>query len=202
MRNTLIAIWCAAGAFLFASCGSGSGEETTTADTTSAETATVAGTDSTLTEDKQELMQFAARNNMLQVELGKLAAAQGTSDAVKTYGQNLVDWYTAKQQELQELSQQYNVSLPQQLEDEDNEHLTKLRKAEHFNEEYWNRLTEAQQDAIDEFDDGLKDVDETDASAFSVWARNTLKELRAQYEQAKGQEVELKRRDTGLNLEN
>ncbi|WP_266202793.1 DUF4142 domain-containing protein [Pontibacter kalidii] len=201
MRNTWIAIWCAAGAFLFASCDSGSGEETTTAETTS-QTATVAGTDSTLTEDKQELMQFAARNNILQVELGKLAAAQGASDAVKTYGQNLVDWYTTKQEELRELSQQYGVSLPQQLEEEGKEHLTELREAENFNEEYWEQLTEAQQEAIDKFDDGLKDIEEADATAFSVWARNTLKELQAQYEQAKGQEVELKRSDTGLNLDN
>lgn len=201
MKKSIIAVWCVAGALFFASCDSGSGNEQATTEATS-ETATVAGNDSTLTEDKQELMMFAARNNMLQVELGKMAANKGMSEAVKTYGQNLVDWYTTKQEEMQEMAQQYNVTLPQQLEEEENEHLNKLREAENFNEEYWNQLTEAQKEAIDEFDDALKDVDEADASAFSMWARNTLKELRAQHEQAKGKEVELKRRDTGLNLQN
>lgn len=197
----MIALWCAAGALLFSSCDSGSGDQTT--DTTT-ETATTAATDTSITEDNKELMKFAARNNLLQIELGKMAAAQGTSDSLKAYGQDLVDWYTTKQEELQKLAQDYSVTLPQQLEEEENEHLNKLReaKAEGFDGEYWDRLTEAQNDAIEEFEDGLKDVDEAAATPFSFWARNTLKELRAQYEQAKGREVELKRRDTGLNLEN
>ncbi|WP_276499164.1 DUF4142 domain-containing protein [Pontibacter litorisediminis] len=198
MKNTMIAIWCMAGALLLASCDSGNNQEQATANNTASQEATVLGNDSTITEDKQELMQFAARNNMLQVELGKLATAQGTSDAVKNYGQNLVDWYSTKQKELQDLAQQYSVTLPQQLQEDDTEHITKLREAENFNEEYWNQLTEAQKDAIDEFDDNLKDVDQASATAFSMWARNTLKELRAQYEQARGREVELKRRDTGI----
>lgn len=194
----MIAIWCAAGTLLFASCDSGSGEQNTD---TSAQTATIAGTDSTLTEDRQELMAFTARNNMLQMELGKLAAAQGTSEVLRSYGQSLVDWYSTKQEELQDLAQEYNVTLPQQIEEEHTEHLNELREAENFNEAYWERLTEAQQDAIDELDGELKDMDEAEATPFSFWARNTLKELQAQYEQAKGREVELKRRDTGITPE-
>ena len=197
MKNTIIAIWCAAGALLLASCDSGTTNEQNTTEATSGTTA-AASADTTLTDDKRELMEFAAQNNMLQVELGKIATDQGTSDAVKTYGRNLVDWYTTKQKELSELAQQHNVSLPQQMNDEGTKHLSELRKADNFNEEYWEQLTDAQKKAIDEFDSKVKDIEQSDATAFSLWARNTLKELQAQYEQARGREVELKNRDSGI----
>lgn len=182
---------------LLASCDSGTTNEQTATETTSG-TTEAASADTALTDDKRELMEFAAQNNLLQVELGKLAIDQGTSDAVKTYGRNLVDWYTTKQKELSELAQQHNVSLPQQINDEGTKHLSELREAENFNEEYWEQLTDAQKSAIDEFDSKVKDIEQSDATAFSAWARNTLKELQAQYEQARGREVELKRRDSGI----
>ncbi|PTX18011.1 putative membrane protein [Pontibacter mucosus] len=197
MKNTIIAIWCAAGALLLASCDSGTTNEQNTTEATSGTTA-VASADTTLTDDKRELMEFAAQNNLLQVELGKLAIDQGTSDAVKAYGRNLVDWYTTKQKELSELAQQHNVSLPQQMNEEGTKHLSELREAKNFNEEYWEQLTDAQKKAIDEFDSKVKDIEQSDATAFSLWARNTLKELQAQYEQARGREVELKNRDSGI----
>ncbi|SFG41605.1 DUF4142 domain-containing protein [Pontibacter chinhatensis] len=197
MKNTIIAIWCAAGALLLASCDSGSTNEQNTTEATSGTTA-AASADTTLTDDKRELMEFAAQNNMLQVELGKIATDQGTSDAVKAYGRNLVDWYTTKQKELSELAQENNVSLPQQMNEEGTKHLSELREAKNFNEEYWEQLTDAQKKAIDEFDSKVKDIEQSDATAFSLWARNTLKELQAQYEQARGREVELKNRDSGI----
>lgn len=197
MKKAFIAIWCAAGAFMFASCGDSSSGDTTTDAT---QTASVAGTDSTITETNKELLAYAARNNMLQVELGKMAAAQATTDNAKSFGQDLVNWYTNKQQELQELAQQYGVTLPQQLESDQTEHLEEIReaKAEKFDEEYWESVTNAQKEAIDEFDDELKDVDEATASAFTLWARNTVKELRAQHEQARAYMVELRNREGGI----
>ncbi|TPE43644.1 DUF4142 domain-containing protein [Pontibacter mangrovi] len=199
MKKTMIAVACAAGLLCLASCNDNAGSDNQATDTTGS--ATVAATDSTITDKNKELLAFAARNNMLQVELGKLAAAQGATDQVKAYGQDLVDWYTAKQEELQELAQQYGVTLPQQLEDEQTEHLNDLKEAkpEDFNKAYWDNVTDAQEEAIDELEDNLKDVDEASATTFSLWARNALKELRAQYEQAKANEVDLKNEDAGIS---
>lgn len=200
MKNTMIATWCAAGTLFFASCDAGSGKEQTSTEATS-QSATVASADSSLTDDKKELLAFAARHNMLEIELGKLAHEKGTSDAVRSYAQNQVDLYTTKHKELQELAQQYNATLPQQLDEEGKQHLAKLREAKNFNEAYWEHLTNAQKHAIDEFDSRVEDIEPADATAYSMWARNSLKELQAQYEQAKGREVELKRRDTGISPE-
>lgn len=185
MRKMKIAAAFLAGMFAFTSCDSGGQQET---DTTG--NPTVAGIDSTLTQDRQDLLAFAARNNMLQIELGRLATQQGSTDEVKQYGQQLVDWYTTKQEELQELAQQYNLTLPQQMEESQLQHIEELRgtKANEFDNKYWEELVDAQENAIDEFESSLKDVEEAEASAFSLWARNTRKELQAQMEQARSQD--------------
>lgn len=198
MKKMTIAAACLVGMLGFASCDSGAGEQQVTEATG---TPTVAGVDSTLTEDKQELLAFAARNNMLQIELGKVAAQQASTDTLKQYGQQLVDWYTTKQQELQELAQQYNVTLPQQMEEEQLEHIEEVRNTEanEFDAEFWESLANAQQEAIDEYDDNLKDLDEANATAFSLWARNTQKELQAQMEQAKAFELRLETDDGGIS---
>ncbi|GAA4441804.1 hypothetical protein GCM10023188_40760 [Pontibacter saemangeumensis] len=198
MKKMTIAAACLVGMLGFTSCDSGTGEQQATE---ANGTPTVAGVDSTLTEDKQELLAFAARNNMLQIELGKIAAQKAGVDTLKQYGQQLVDWYSDKQQELQELAQQYSVTLPQQMEEEQLEHVEEVRntKAEEFDAEYLESLANAQQEAIKEYDENLKDLEEADASAFSLWARNTQKELQAQMEQAKALELRLKSEDGGIS---
>lgn len=195
MKKILIATWCVAGSLAFASCGD---SDNTNTDTETG-TATVAG-DSTLTEDTRELMAFAARNMMLQVQLGQLATQQGATDNVKSFGQDLVEWYGTKQTELQELATQYNVMLPQQLEDDEREHLEEVQEADsgEFDEEYWESVIKAQKEAIDEFDDELKKVDQATANSFTIWARTTLDELRAQLTQAEAYQLELNNREGGI----
>ena len=198
MKKTIIAAACFAGVLGFASCDSGTGERQATEATG---TPTAAEVDSTLTEDEQELLAFAARNNMLQIELGKIAAQKASTDELKQYGQQLVDWHTTNQQELQELAQEYGVALPQQMETEQLEYIEEIRdaKAEEFDAEYWESVAKAQREAIDEYDDNLKDLDEADVSAFSLWMRNAQKELQAQMEQAKAFELELETNEGGIS---
>ena len=186
MKQMTFAAAFMAGMIAFSSCDSGANEERTTEATGTP----VVAPDNTITEEKQELMAFAARNNMLQIELGRLAVQQGSTAEVKQYGQQLVDWYTTKQQELQELARQYNLTLPQQMNEDQLKHVEELRntKPTEFDRKYWEELSDAQENAIDEFDSALKDVEEANATAFSLWARNTRKELQAQMEQAKSQD--------------
>ncbi|MFD1188751.1 DUF4142 domain-containing protein [Pontibacter rugosus] len=189
MKKLMMIGCCLAGTLAFTSCGSGEGNTEATNQTG---TPTVAGVDSTITDENKELLAFAARNNMLQIELGRMATTKGNSENARTYGQQLTDWYTTKQQELQELAQQYGVNVPQQLESDQQEHLEEARNADanEFDKEYWESVTKAQQDAIDQFESNLNDVEEADATAFTLWARNTSKELRAQMEQAKAYQLE------------
>lgn len=187
MKKMTIAAAFLAGMLAFASCDSGTnGQQTTEATGTP-----VVAPDTAVTEEKQELMHYAARNNMLQMELGRLASEHGNTEGVRVYGQRLMDWYSDKQAELRELAQQYNVTLPMELNDDQQEHVEELRNTAvtKFDEKYWAELADAQQNAINEFDNTLKDVEESDATSFSIWAHNTRKELQAQMEQAKAQDM-------------
>ncbi|MCC9138055.1 DUF4142 domain-containing protein [Pontibacter silvestris] len=199
MKKYMISAFCFVSALMFASCNSDT-------QTQNNEQQAVNGTpqvapDSALTEDKQELLMFAARNNMLQVELGRLAVSKGSTDNVQEYGQQLVDWYSNKQNELQELAQQYNVSLPTSMNDEQTEHIKEIQEADanEFDSEYWESVTDAQKEAISHYEDNLNDIEEANATAFSLWARNTLKELQAQREAAESMAFELNNRDGGIS---
>ncbi|MFD2245936.1 DUF4142 domain-containing protein [Pontibacter ruber] len=192
MKKLWIASCCFLSALAFTACDNKSSEaneeqsstEVTTEDTTG--TAVAAPTDTTLTEDKKELMTFAANAGMLQMELGKLAVEKGSSDQVRQYGQRMVDIYTTRQKELQELAKQYRVTLPQTMENDQMERVQELRDTdpEKFDKAYWDTVVDAHQEAVKEYDDKLKDVKEATASGFTLWARNNLKEMRAQMEEA------------------
>ncbi|RDV17136.1 DUF4142 domain-containing protein [Pontibacter diazotrophicus] len=186
MKKMILAVAFLGGVLTFASCDSGTNDQQNTAATGTP----VVAPDTAITEEKQELMVYAARNNMLQMELGRLATEHGNTEGVRVYGQRLMDWYSDKQAQLREMAQQYNVTLPLELNDEQAEHVEELQNTAvtEFDEKYWEELADAQQKAINEFDNTLKDVEESDATAFSIWARDTRKELQAQMEQAKSQD--------------
>ncbi|MBB6610882.1 DUF4142 domain-containing protein [Pontibacter sp. Tf4] len=201
MKRILIAAFTVS-AFTWASCSSDNNTnqqetaDTEAATTTDEQSATVAGTDSTLTEDQEQLMQTIAQHSLLQVELGKLAAAKGTTDDVKQYGQEMVQAYTTQLNELQKVAQTYHKDLNVTLGDDYRKYAEDLGKKQgvDFDKEYWKNITDAQKKALDDYDDHLKKITEADATAFGTWARTSGKELRARYEQALAQEQQLDNR--------
>lgn len=172
-------------------------EETEIAeDAAKAEEEEGAVTDTTLTEEKKELIQMLAQHNMLQVELGRLAAEKGATDDVKQQGQQMVQMHTDKQKELQELAKGYNLTLNTTLEDKHRKEIDDLRKqkAAEFDKKYWKVMIDDQKETLDEYEDVLNNVGATDPTAFGIWIRKTEKELRAQYEQVLAQQQQLKNR--------
>ncbi|WP_242916394.1 DUF4142 domain-containing protein [Pontibacter liquoris] len=163
------------------------GTDTVTADTTAA-------ADTTLTENQRELIGFAAQNNMLQIELGKIALQKGATNQVKQYGQQLIDWYTQKQKELQDIAQQFSVALPQQMGDEQQDYVAEVQKtaAGKFDQKYWDSVVDAQKEAISKYEDALRDVTPTNGNALTLWAQKTHQELRAQMEQAAAMRMQQK----------
>jgi putative membrane protein len=155
---------------------------------------TTAATDTTLTEDKKELLQTLAQHNLLQVAIGRLASTKSTNNDVKQNGQRMVQLYTNSQTKLQDLAQTYGMPLDTVLQEDYRKHiedLTKLKAAD-FDKKYLEKVTDVQKDALGSFDNILKDNVEADASGFGIWARTSEKELRAQYEQALTLQQQLK----------
>ncbi|NJM61086.1 MAG: DUF4142 domain-containing protein [Oscillatoriales cyanobacterium RU_3_3] len=60
--------------------------------------------------DRNFILQ-AARSNMLEVELGRLAVQRGASDAVKQHGQQMVKEHSQANQELMQLAMQKGIEL-------------------------------------------------------------------------------------------
>ncbi|MER2996397.1 DUF4142 domain-containing protein [Pontibacter populi] len=171
-------------------------EEAEVAETTTDEQTATVASDSTITDDKKELMQTIARHTMLQQEMSKLAAQKATTDEVKQHAQKMQQLHASKLTELQELAQTYNVTLDTTLQDNQQKHITELNEKQNveFDKAYWEKVTDAQKETIQEYEDVLKDITSADATAFGIWARTSEKELRAQYEEALALQLALKNR--------
>lgn len=185
MKNLWIAAALVMGTLAFASCSSDSQEANTTSNVDTELNATAAA-DSTLNDDKREFMGKAYSISTQHLELGKLAAEKGLTAQVREHGQQLTDMYGTKLEQLQEMSGQYGVTLPQQMEEDHASRVQELRDkpTEEFDRAYWDTMVDAQKDALGTFEDNTKDVEEADNTTFNLWARNTTKEFRAQMENA------------------
>ncbi|PKV63345.1 DUF4142 domain-containing protein [Pontibacter ramchanderi] len=185
MKNLWMAATLVMGGIAFASCSSETQETDTTANVDTELNATAVA-DSTLNEDKREFMGKAYSISTQQVELGKLAVEKGTTDQIRNYGQQMVDLYSKKLEELQDMSGQYSVTLPQQMEEDHAGRVQELRdkNTDEFDRAYWDTVVDAHKDALSVFEDNVKDIEETDNTTFNLWARNTTKEIRAQMENA------------------
>ena len=63
---------------------------------------------------------------MMEVELGRLAAQQGMSEAVKQFGQRMVDDHTKANSELMTLASSKGITLPTALDEKHQKDVTKL----------------------------------------------------------------------------
>lgn len=185
MKNLWMAATLTLGTLAFASCSSDKQETNTTAEVDT-EMNTTTPVDSTLSEDKREFLGKAHSISTQQVELGKLAVEKGTTQQVRDYGQQMVDIYSKKLDELQDISKRYSATLPQQIEEDHAGRVQELRdkNTEEFDGAYWETEVEAHKEALEAFEDNVKDIEETDNTTFNLWARNMGKEIRAQMENA------------------
>lgn len=196
MKRILFAAFAFTAATLLSCTSDSNNNQQDAATTNPEEQTTTAATDTTLTEDKKELMQTIAQHTLLEIELGKLAVAKGSTENVKQYGQQTIDNYTNQLNELQEIARGYKVDLNVTLEDTYRKYAEDLGKKQgvDFDKEYWKNVTDAQKKALNEYEKQLKEVTEADGTAFGIWARTSEKELRARYEQALAHQLELKNR--------
>jgi putative membrane protein len=68
----------------------------------------------------------AAMGGLMEVELGRMATQQGTSDAVKQFGQRMVDDHSKANTELMTLATSKGMTLPTDLDEKHRKDVTKL----------------------------------------------------------------------------
>lgn len=121
-------------------------------------------------------MTKAAEGGMAEVELGKLAKEKGSNDAIKNFGQHMVDDHSKANDEMKDLASKKNVTLPSALNAKDQatkERLSKL-SGEAFDRAYIRDMVADHRVDVAEFRheaNGGKDPD------VKAWAAKTLPTL-------------------------
>ena len=133
-------------------------------------------------QDRNFLMD-AAMGGMMEVELGRLATTNGASDAVKQFGQRMVDDHSKANAELMSLATSKGITLPTELDEKHRAHVTKLWSltGADFDREYSKMMMSDHKKDVSEFEkQSMKGVD-ADLKAF---ATNTLPTLREHLQMA------------------
>lgn len=120
----------------------------------------------------------AARSNMLEVELGRLAVQRGASDAVKQHGAQMVEEHTQVNQELMQLAMQKGVEVPREMNSQ-NKALTDRLSAlsgTSFDAAYKQAMLDSHRQAIALFQAQSQQGQDPELKA---WATKTLPNLQA-----------------------
>jgi putative membrane protein len=78
--------------------------------------------------DDKKFVKDAAMGGMIEVELGKLAQQKASSDAVKQFGQKMVDDHSKANDELKQVASKQNFTVPDSLDSKHQSRITKLGK--------------------------------------------------------------------------
>jgi putative membrane protein len=108
---------------------------------------------SNLTAGDQQFIRGAAHGGMAEVELGQLAVQKASSDAVKQFGQRMVDDHGKANDQLKQLAASKGVKLPHELSSKDKatkEELSKL-SGKDFDKAYMSDMLKDHKKDVAEF---------------------------------------------------
>jgi putative membrane protein len=127
----------------------------------------------------------AAMSDMYEVEAGKIASEKGQSDAVKQFGQHMVEAHGKTSEELKGIvqSEKLAVELPTKLDKKHQGMLEELTNAkpEDFDKTYAKQQVKAHKKAVALFDEYAEDGDN---AALKQFAANTLPTIKQHREEA------------------
>lgn len=131
-----------------------------------------------------DFMVEAASGGMMEVQLGKYAAANAASPAVKQFGQMMVADHTAADSVLTTIAQVKGIAIPGMPGDKHQQHIDELtkKKGTDFDKAYMSLMVDDHKDDIDKFEDEAKNGRNEDIRNF---AAQTLPVLRKHLDAAK-----------------
>jgi len=114
-----------------------------------------------------------AKAGMAEVELGKLATQNASSESVKKFGQKMVDDHSKGNDELKALAASKNVVLPSEVDAQDKSMKDKLAamKGEAFDREYMTMMVAGHRKVAESFRTEATSVQDADLKA---WVTKTL----------------------------
>jgi putative membrane protein len=133
-----------------------------------------------------DFVQTAAMSDMYEIEAGKIAGQKGQSDAVKQFGQNMVEAHSQTTEELKGIVQQQSIKAdaPTKLDTKHQGMIDDLNKAraEDFDKTYAKQQVSAHEDAEKLFS---KYADKGDNDAVKAFATKTLPVIKQHLEEAR-----------------
>jgi putative membrane protein len=112
----------------------------------------------------------AAAGGMAEVELGKLAAQKGGTDAVKQFGQKMVDDHSKANEELKQVASKDNLTIPSTLDAKHQARIEKLSKlsGDQFDKAYIKDQLKDHKKDVREFQAESENGSNPDVKAFAA----------------------------------
>lgn len=149
----------------------------TTESPSSTASPTTPGQNNLSSSDKQ-FMTEAAQGGLAEVQLGQLASKRGASNAVKQYGQRMVQDHTLVNNQLKQLATQKGVTLPTSLDSKNKQiqqSLSKLSGAK-FDRQYLNQMLQDHEKDVSAFQTQAQEGQDPDVKAFAAQTLPALQE--------------------------
>jgi putative membrane protein len=134
--------------------------------------------------DDKRFVKDAAIGGLIEVELGKLATDKGSSDAVKQFGQHVVEVQTKTNEKLKDAAAKAGYSIPESLDTKQHGRVDKLAKLSgaEFDKAYIKDQVKENENNVRAFQDESQGGTN---SAVKAFATDTLPTLQAQLTIAK-----------------
>lgn len=136
------------------------------------------GTQAGMNEQDHKFIMDAAMGGMMEVELGRVAAQKGTSDAVKQFGQRMVDDHSKANEELMSLASSKGMTLPTALDDKHQKDVAKLSamSGAEFDRAYAKMMLKDHEKDVKEFERQSTKAGDPELRAFVTKTLPTLQE--------------------------
>jgi putative membrane protein len=120
----------------------------------------------------------AAMGGLMEVELGRVAAQKGATDAVKQFGQRMVDDHSKVNEELMTLATSKGMTLPAALDEKHRAEVTKMSAmtGANFDRAYGKMMLSDHNKDVKEFEKQSTKGSDPDLKAFAAKNLPTLKE--------------------------
>jgi putative membrane protein len=132
----------------------------------------------------QQFVDFAAQTDMVEANLGQLAADAAAAQPVKDYAQMLVSDHTADYKQLSDVAKQANLTVPGAIDDEHNKMIAPFQKLKGaaFDKKYEAEMVAGHTKALAIY---KKEASDAQNSALKSYAQQTLTVLQKHLDGAK-----------------
>jgi putative membrane protein len=131
-----------------------------------------------LSSSDRQFITEAAQGGLAEVQLGQLASQRGTSNAVKEYGQRMVQDHTQVNEQLKQLATQKGVTLPTSIGSKNQQVKQRLSNLSgtNFDREYLNQMLQDHEKDVAAFQTAAQQGQDPDVKVFAAQALPTLQE--------------------------